>query len=97
MLAQGFAGIEEELRSQYLLEYRPADFKQDGAFRTIYLQANDRALPRARAHRLFRAQSRRIGISFASRPLVLRRFRTVRKKARMSPRYPVRTKTLPAG
>jgi VWFA-related protein len=41
-VAAGFAGIEEELRSQYLLEYRPADFKQDGAFRTIYLQAHDR-------------------------------------------------------
>lgn len=40
-VAAGFAGIEEELRSQYLLEYRPADFKQDGSFRTIYLQAND--------------------------------------------------------
>jgi VWFA-related protein len=40
-VASGFAGIEEELRSQYLLEYRPAEFKQDGAFRTIYLQAND--------------------------------------------------------
>jgi VWFA-related protein len=40
-VASGFAGIEEELRSQYLLEYRPAEFKQDGSFRTIYLQAND--------------------------------------------------------
>ena len=40
-VAAGFAGIEEELRSQYLLDYRPADFKQDGAFRTIYLRAND--------------------------------------------------------
>ena len=40
-VAVGFQGIEEELRSQYSLEYRPADFKQDGAFRTIYLQAND--------------------------------------------------------
>jgi len=40
-VASGFNSIEEELRSQYLLEYRPADFKQDGAFRTIYLQAND--------------------------------------------------------
>jgi VWFA-related protein len=36
-----FNGIEEELRSQYLLEYRPANFKQDGAFRTIYLHATD--------------------------------------------------------
>jgi VWFA-related protein len=40
-VASGFSSIEEELRSQYLLEYIPADFKQDGAFRTIYLQAND--------------------------------------------------------
>ncbi len=38
-VAQGFHDIEEELRSQYSLEYRPADFKQDGSFRTIYLQA----------------------------------------------------------
>ena len=38
-VAQGFRDIEEELRSQYSLEYRPADFKQDGSFRTIYLQA----------------------------------------------------------
>jgi VWFA-related protein len=40
-VASNFTRIEEELRSQYLLEYRPANFKQDGAFRTIYLQAND--------------------------------------------------------
>jgi VWFA-related protein len=48
-VAGGFASIEEELRSQYLLEYTPADFKQDGAFRTIYLQANDRRY-HVRAH-----------------------------------------------
>jgi VWFA-related protein len=40
-VANAFTSIEEELRSQYLLEYQPADFKQDGAFRTIYLQATD--------------------------------------------------------
>ncbi len=40
-VALGFRNIEEELRSQYSLEYRPADFKRDGAFRTIYLQAVD--------------------------------------------------------
>lgn len=40
-VALGFNSIEEELRSQYLLEYRPANFKQDGSFRTIYLHAND--------------------------------------------------------
>jgi VWFA-related protein len=37
----GFQHIEEELRSQYLLEYTPADFKRDGAFRTIYLHSMD--------------------------------------------------------
>ncbi len=40
-VAIGFRNIEEELRSQYSLQYRPADFKADGAFRTIYLQATD--------------------------------------------------------
>ena len=32
-----FRNIEEELRSQYPLVYRPADLKMDGSFRTIYL------------------------------------------------------------
>jgi Ca-activated chloride channel family protein len=41
-IAIGFNSIEEELRSQYALTYTPADFKADGAFRTIYLFANDR-------------------------------------------------------
>lgn len=40
-VATGFRNIQEELRSQYSLVYRPADFKQDGSFRTIYLQAID--------------------------------------------------------
>jgi VWFA-related protein len=40
-LALGFHNIEEALRSQYSLVYVPADFKQDGSFRTIYLQALD--------------------------------------------------------
>jgi len=41
-MAIGFNSIEEELRSQYALTYTPADFKADGAFRTIYLFALDR-------------------------------------------------------
>jgi VWFA-related protein len=40
-VAVGFRNIEEELRSQYHLVYRPADLRMDGSFRTIYLQAND--------------------------------------------------------
>ena len=41
-ISNGFNSIEEELRSQYDLTYTPADFRADGAFRTIYLFANDR-------------------------------------------------------
>ncbi len=41
-VAVGFRNVEQELRSQYSLQYRPADFRADGAFRTIYLQALDR-------------------------------------------------------
>lgn len=37
-----FGQIQDELRSQYALVYKPADFKTDGAFRTIYLFCNDR-------------------------------------------------------
>ncbi|QMV18688.1 VWA domain-containing protein [Granulicella sp. 5B5] len=40
-VAIGFHNIEVELRSQYSLVYIPADFKQDGSFRTIYLQCLD--------------------------------------------------------
>jgi VWFA-related protein len=40
-VAVGFHNIEVELRSQYSLVYVPADFKQDGSFRTIYLQSLD--------------------------------------------------------
>ena len=41
-VSTAFKTIEEELRSQYALIYTPADFKSDGAFRTIYLYCNDR-------------------------------------------------------
>jgi VWFA-related protein len=37
-VSNGFHNIEEELRSQYSLEYRPANFRPNGSFRTIYLQ-----------------------------------------------------------
>ncbi len=48
-VALGFRSIEEELRSQYSLRYRPADLKQDGAFRSIYLVAlNNKYKVRAR-------------------------------------------------
>ena len=40
-VAIGFHNIEVELRSQYSLVYVPANFRQDGSFRTIYLQSLD--------------------------------------------------------
>ncbi len=40
-VALGFQAIENELRSQYSLEYVPSHFKQDGSFRTILLQSTD--------------------------------------------------------
>jgi len=42
-MADSFHNIEEELRSQYALTYTPADFKEDGAFRPIYLYCNNRS------------------------------------------------------
>ncbi len=41
-VSASFSAIEKELRSQYELTYKPADFKRNGEFRTIYLFANDR-------------------------------------------------------
>jgi Ca-activated chloride channel family protein len=41
-MSNSFKDIEEELRSQYELVYTPADFKTDGAYRTIYLYCYDR-------------------------------------------------------
>jgi VWFA-related protein len=41
-MAVSFRSVEQELRSQYALVYTPADFKPDGAFRTIYLYCYDR-------------------------------------------------------
>lgn len=37
-----FQAIQDELRSQYSLVYKPADFKDDGSFRKIYLFCLDR-------------------------------------------------------
>ena len=41
-MSNSFRAIEEELRSQYSLTYTPADFKEDGSFRPIYLFCHDR-------------------------------------------------------
>jgi VWFA-related protein len=41
-MANSFGEIQEELRSQYALVYKPADFNANGAFRPIYLYCLDR-------------------------------------------------------
>lgn len=41
-ISLNFLDIEDELRSQYALVYKPADFVPNGAFRTIYLFSLDR-------------------------------------------------------
>jgi Ca-activated chloride channel family protein len=56
--ADAFAEIQEELRSQYAVAYRPAEFKADGHFRTIEILANDRKNFHVRARRGYYAPSK---------------------------------------
>ena len=50
-VANDFAEIQDELRSQYAVSYKPADFKTDGHYRTIEIVANDRKNFKVRARR----------------------------------------------
>jgi len=50
-VVNAFAEIQEELRSQYAVSYKPADLKSDGHYRTIEIVANDRKNFRVRARR----------------------------------------------
>jgi hypothetical protein len=34
-VTHSFAAIEDELRSQYVVSYKPADFETDGRYRSI--------------------------------------------------------------
>jgi VWFA-related protein len=43
-VANAFASIQEELRSQYAISYKPADFRPDGRFRTIEISAKQKGL-----------------------------------------------------
>jgi len=38
-ITHSFAAIEDELRSQYVVSYRPADFDADGRYRSIQISA----------------------------------------------------------
>ena len=57
-VANAFAEIQDELRSQYAVTYKPADFKADGHFRSIEIVASDRKNFRVRARRGYYAPVR---------------------------------------
>ena len=50
-VANSFAEIQDELRSQYAISYRPADLKYDGHYRTIEIVAKDTKNLRVRSRR----------------------------------------------
>ena len=50
-VANDFAEIQDELRSQYAVSYKPADLKADGHYRTIEIVPNDRKAFRVRSRR----------------------------------------------
>ncbi len=43
-IQNSFAAIEDELRSQYVVSYKPADFDADGRYRSIQISANKKDL-----------------------------------------------------
>jgi Ca-activated chloride channel homolog len=43
-VANAFAAIQEELRSQYAISYKPAEFRTDGRYRTIQILAQEKGL-----------------------------------------------------
>ena len=50
-VANDFAEIQDELRSQYDVTYKPADLKSDGHYRTIEIVASDRKNLKVRSRR----------------------------------------------
>jgi len=50
-VSNAFAEIQDELRSQYAISYKPADLKHDGHYRTIEIVANDKKNLRVRSRR----------------------------------------------
>jgi VWFA-related protein len=50
-VANAFAEIQDELRSQYAISYKPADLKYDGHYRTIEIVAKDSKNLRVRSRR----------------------------------------------
>ena len=57
-VANAYAEIQEELRSQYALAYRPSGFSADGRFHTIQILAQNRKNLKVRSRRGYYAPSR---------------------------------------
>jgi len=57
-VSNAFAEIQDELRSQYAVSYKPADLKADGHYRTIEIVANDKKNLRVRSRRGWYAPGR---------------------------------------
>jgi VWFA-related protein len=57
-VADAFTEIQDELRSQYALSYRPADFRPDGRFRSIDILAQNHKNLRVRCRRGYYAPGR---------------------------------------
>ena len=43
-VSDAFVSIQDELRSQYAMAYKPADFTADGRFRTIEISTQEKGL-----------------------------------------------------
>ena len=56
-VANAFAAIQEELRSQYAISYKPADFRTDGRYRTIEILAQNQKGLRIRSRHGYYAPS----------------------------------------
>jgi Ca-activated chloride channel homolog len=54
-VANAFTAIQEELRSQYAVSYKPAAFKPDGHYRTIDVQAQNQKSLRIRSRKGYRS------------------------------------------
>ncbi len=57
-VAEAFASIQEELRSQYALSYKPDAFKLDDHYRTIEVQAHNQKGLRIRSRKGYRTRER---------------------------------------
>jgi len=56
-VANAFAAIQEELRSQYAISYKPADFRPDGRYRSIEILAQNQKGLHVRSRRGYYAPS----------------------------------------